>query len=427
MAIPNTVRPPGMIPGLMALTCSLLLLGACGGNEGESGPRPSPGPVQGEDTDVEPRDVDQGPEPDTSSDTASVDMGVQDAGVSDDADAGDAGNPCEEGCGLQEFCNEDGQCEDLAQMKCEAAAGKGELAPQETVTITGEFDGESGTNGLSTSCAVTDQTPEKVYKFTASEDSLIRMNSDWGGNLDPKVEFRRGADNCTDAPERLTTCRDDDTPVWVAGGETVTVIIENDTEGSGQFSLDLSAEAMACNPQTYSCTAESDLQYCQWDPESETASPLEFGCPDTCRSGECTGTSCETAIEVTDSGGTYPGDLEAFQSQVNFNSSGEDTCNVGDGNSVTNPETGGPEVIFSVEMQADETLNITTDDPADKPDNVIFIAENCSMDPENVVCLAATDDDTTSWTAPNDGTYYVYVETWATGEDSEFEYDFQIE
>ena len=349
--------------------------------------------------------------------TDTADIGSEVSGDVYAGDLGDGGGECGgKSCGMDEVCQNQ-QCVKLGKVKCMSANDQGSLSPGGSLKIEGSFEGMVS-DGLETSCAGTSQVPERVYSFSVTDDSLLNFTSNFPGNFDAKIEFRLG--DCFGPDSGNVACRDRDRRVWVPGGETVYMIVENDVGDGGDFSVDLTAEAAACNPNTYSCDSQQDLQYCQW--KNQTATPITFGCPDTCSQAECSGTTCGNAITVNKSK-TYSGDLEAFQAKKNFEHA-KANCNVGQNNNSV-PSTAGPEVIFKVPMQAGETLDVDT--TGDERDNVIFITETCPKKVSMASCLASTDDEKlTGWSAPSSGTYYVIVDKWSIAKGN-FNYELRIE
>jgi hypothetical protein len=221
----------------------------------------------------------------------------------------------------------------------------------------------------------------------------------------------------------MIQCRDRDQPGWAAQGETVYMVVEQDAGTGGDFTIDVTAEPASCNPMTYSCDQNDDLQYCQWN--DGMPKELTFGCPDTCTNARCTGTSCSNPIEVTQSQ-TYSGNLEAFEGDLNFEFN--ESCRVGENNDVK-AISGGKEVVFKVPMQKGQKL--TVDSKGDEPDNLIFVTQNCPQKVADFTCEVATDDGTNDilkdWTAPKTATYWVIVDKWSLGPKKDFSYDIKIQ
>ena len=318
-----------------------------------------------------------------------------------DTDGGDSGPELCGGqeCGPQETCEND-VCKLPASVQCNGATDKGSVGVGETVTLTGDFTGDVG-DGLTTSCSGDRaETPEQVFSFVVQEDSLFTMSADFPGAFDAKVEFRRSS--CENPSPDKTVCRDNDAGFWAAAGETVYVVVEHDSGPAGSFTIDLTANAAACNPDTYSCNAQDNLEYCDYS--GGNPSIVEYQCPDGCNSGSCTGDSCSDPIVVTGSGGTYAGDGEAFSDQMDFTNA--DQCII----SEPQAPTDGSELVFEVALQSGETLTVDTSN--DEAEQLIFISGSCGPNPSQFACLDETADKTLSLTAGAAGTVYVIVDKW---------------
>jgi len=396
------------------------MLSACGSSGGDGGgPATNPGydtaADTGEDADGG-TPVDGGVDGEIAEDSAGGDGGGR------DTDTGNSGTECGEvRCQPNEVCLQE-ECVSEAVAKCSTAPDRGVLGVGETLTITGTFDGEGATNALSTSCAGRDMVPEKVYKFEVAESSRLDLSTDWPSGFDAKVEFRRGS--CREASSEATTCRDRDDPVWVEGGTEVSMVVENDSGGTGEFEIDLTASSAPCRPRSTSCASSSSVELCRVQDGSPT--PVELSCPTTCSSGSCAGTSCSNPIEVAESE-RFTGDLGAFDAPKNFKNASN--CGVGS-SSGAEPDSRGSEVIFSVEMEEGETLTVDTSN--DDLDNLIFVTGSCESDVSEMSCLASADQDSSGadklsgWTAPSPGTYFVFVDKWSFTQGA-FDYEFQIE
>ncbi|GEM_PF-4453580 len=335
-----------------------------------------------------------------------------------DMDGGDSGPELcgGEECGPQETCEND-VCKLPASVQCNGATDKGSVAVGETVTLTGDFTGDVG-DGLTTSCSGDRaETPEKVFSFVVQEDSLFTMSADFPGAFDAKVEFRRSS--CENPASDKTVCRDDNTGFWAAAGETVYVVVEHDSGPAGSFTIDLTANAAPCDPNSYTCNAQGNLEYCEYDSQNETTSVVEYQCPDGCNNGACTGDSCSDPIVVTGSGGTYAGDGEAFSDQMDFTNASQ--CIISD----PQPTTDGAELVFEIPIQSGETL--TVDASADSADHLIFISGSCGPDPSQFACFDETNDETLTFSpTTGNGTVYVIVDKW-TRKIEPFDIDISIE
>jgi hypothetical protein len=340
---------------------------------------------------------------------AGSDMGdlAEDTDDQDGGDAQDMGSDGDTGpelcggeeCGPQEMCEND-VCKLPASVQCNGATDKGSVAVGETITLSGDFTGDIG-DGLTTSCSGDrPEKPEMVYSFTVEENSLFEMTTDFPGAFDAKVEFRRSS--CENPAADKTVCRDDDTGFWAAAGETVYAVVEHDSGPADSFTVDLTAKAAPCNPDTSSCNGQGNLNYCDFN--SGNISEVEYQCPAGCQNGACTGDSCSDPIVVTGNGGTYQGDLQAYTDDMDFDDATR--CRISD----PQPPTEGAELVFEVALQAGETVSV--DASNDSADNLIFISSSCGADVSNFACFEATNNETESMTAPEATTVYVIVDKW---------------
>jgi hypothetical protein len=401
----------------LVLAALMGMVGACG-DSGDSPqndidltppePLPDVADIEEDTNDASDAGSDMG---DLGADTDNQDGGdAQDMG--DDGDTGPELCGGEE-CSPQEMCEND-VCKLPASVQCNGATDKGSVAVGETITLSGDFTGEIG-DGLTTSCSGDrPEKPEMVYSFTVEENSLFEMTTDFPGAFDAKVEFRRSA--CENPAADTTVCRDDDTGFWAAAGETVYAVVEHDSGPADSFTVDLTAKAAPCNPNTYTCNAQGNLEYCQYN--GETTSVVEYQCPGGCSNGACTGDSCADPIVVTGSGGTYAGDGEAFSDQLDFTNANQ--CVISD----PQPTTDGADLVFEVALQSGETL--TVDASADSADHLIFFSTSCGPDPSQYVCIDETNEETLSVTAGESGTVYAIVDKW-TRKIEPFDIDITIE
>jgi hypothetical protein len=341
---------------------------------------------------------------DTGSDADGSDNGSDGGDVS----AGDCGGMT---CADGKVCRDD-QCEPLAEVTCREAADQGTLSAGSTLTIEGSFDG-SASDGLSTGCAGSEQAPERVYSFELDESSLIDVTTDWKGSFDAKVEFRRG--DCLEVDADKRSCLDSDRTVWAAGGETVYLVVENDRGEGGEFTVDLEAQAAVCRPDTFECSGSDSVDYCRYSDGMVSQTTLD--CPGSCSMGECAGRSCSNPVDVSGTK-TYTGTTDAFEATMDFKQASN--CVAGS----PQPPSAGSEVVFRVSMTQGETLSIDTS--ADEANNLIFITSDCKIDPTQMDCLEATDEEAvTEWTAPSSGRFYVIIDK-ATLSSRSFEYAFDI-
>ena len=325
-------------------------------------------------------------------------MSDAESDMGDDADTGPDLCGGEE-CGPQETC-EDDVCKLPASVQCSGAIDKGSVAAGDTVTLNGDFTGDVG-DGLTTSCSGDrPETPELVYSFVVEDDSLFGMTPDFPGSFDAKVEFRRSS--CENPAADKTTCRDTDTGFWAAAGETVYVVVEHDSGPAASFSIDLTAEAAACNPDTYSCNAQDNVEFCDISTGTPTVDVRE--CPAGCNNGACTGDSCSNPIVVTGSGGTYAADGEAFSDEMDFTNANQCIVNT------QQPTTDGSELVFEVALQAGETLTVEASN--DDANHLLFLSSSCGPDPSQFACYRATDDERVTFTAQVQQTVYAIVDKW---------------
>jgi len=395
--------------GALSLLLVVLMAGCGSPEEGPDTNRVSVAPAQdgGSPSDTGSPDGAIDGAADTVSDTVSDGEAGGGAGDADSGDADAMEQLCDGvRCMDSEVCHND-QCLSKAEAQCQGAADEGVLFPGKSLSIKGAFNGPK-LDGLETECVGSKNAPEKVYKFDVAEDSLIELSTKWEG-FNAKVEFRKGACQKTDSPEK--SCAFSQRWLSAESGETVYLVVEPESGTPGSFELEVSATAAACTPGTWSCSSSGGArQRCEVTDGSAT--PLKFQCLSTasCTNDLCEGTSCQNPIRI-DSKGThqFTGNAGAYLQKMNFKNASK--CKTGQSSATSD----GQEVIFAVDMKKGQTLTV---DPSETvADNLIFVSRgSCEPNPADWSCELATDAGDRGlppkFEAPADATYYVAIDTW---------------
>ena len=412
--------PTSRGPGALSLLLVVLMAGCGSPDEGTDTGRVNVAPAEdgGAPSDTGSPDGAIDGATDTVADTASD---GETNGGGGDADSGDADGVDQlcagERCMDDEVCHDE-QCVSKAEAQCQGAADKGTVAPGGSRTLSGSFDG-SALDGLATSCAASDQAPERVFQFTASADSIIEMSSSWtgGGGAEAKVEFRRGG--CRSASAEESACYDEDRRFWASKGEVFYAVVEDDGGAGGSFELELSATAAACKPDETTCTQSGQREVCELQAGSPT--PVNYTCPaDQCASGACKGASCAEPISVSGTGThTFSGDLYGFDRNMSFGNNSK--CLIG----AETVDSKGREVVFAVDLKKGETLSVDTSN--DSVDNLAYIGTTCHSQADAWDCVAAEDVEPNPMTfdAPAKGTYHLVVDAWSFA-DSGQQFDYRL-
>ncbi|QDG49993.1 hypothetical protein FIV42_04330 [Persicimonas caeni] len=329
-----------------------------------------------------------------------------DAADSDGSDGGDTPTTCPETpCAVGELCM-DGSCvEATAENKCQLAEDLGTLTTSNTLTATGSFLGESDV--LAASCSG-DTGPEKIFKFTVAEDSLVQFQETWVGQADGKIEFRS---TCTQQASQQR-CYDAGSSLFVPANTDVWMVVEQDVGRSSDFTIELSASGESC-PLGQSVCTNGEMEICTGGNQSQV-----FACADSCADGSaCLGDFCDQAIDVTATA-TFTGDLKAYTNSIDFD--GETFCALGDGSTVPTP---GREVVFRFpNLVQGQTINIDAQ-TGDSNVNAVFILNGCGANPYQCVDVFVSPEKG-DWVAPADGTYYVVVDKLTSGGET-FQYSFE--
>ncbi|MBW2276716.1 MAG: PPC domain-containing protein, partial [Deltaproteobacteria bacterium] len=146
-------------------------------------------------------------------------------------------------------------------------------------------------------------------------------------------------------------------------------------------------------------------------PGTECDDGVDWTEDDICNLGICVGTElgdCANPIEIASQPFTDTTTTVGRASHISFVG-----ANCGDDGDAGVVDVGGSDVIYEVELSAGETINVLVD-PADSVDVAVFIIDDC-LNGED--CLAFADeegpggDEQLEFTAEEDGTYYIVVES----------------
>ncbi|MFW5967435.1 MAG: hypothetical protein ACOCV2_07955 [Persicimonas sp.] len=406
-----------LIPALL-LSFALVVVGtACGSDDRPNGGLSNTGGQsngddasndQGGATDAEDvphRDADA----DAGGDAADADD-ADDAG--DGGDAGDTGDTsCEEGegqCAEGEICYE-GECtEETRELKCEMAEDLGELSPGESINIDSTTVGASDV--LDTECGTEEEDVERVFRFTATDDSRVEFSEDYGEQFDARLEFRPQCDD----PDVGRSCFDSGSSVFVPGGEQVWLVVEQTVGRTQEFGIELEAFEENCPLGDETCE-EGEREICIGGNESAT-----YECAQGCGEEDpaCAGDVCDDPIEVT-SDTTLSGDLEAYENSFDFED--ENFCQTAEGDAIATP---GKDIVARLPGLQDGDEVVLDAETNDTNSNAIFVLQDCSSPYQCVVVSAV--EERVEWTVDEGGDYLVVFDKF-TRNNGPFEYSIEID
>ncbi len=417
------------ITGLLGLTLVCFVLFGCSDNGEE--PNPPPGnngeldagtdtdvgdPIPDAETDAETdTDADAGTDPDAD---AGTDPDA-DAGTDPDADTGtDPDADVENG---EEDPSPENPLEDTGP--CGTMYDIGQLEFGEA-TLEVDFDDFDDTDDLNTVCDEgSEENDMALIKFASPQPQtgILELNAD----ADVALEIRPGAICSNESLSNI--CEEDGSLEKLIGpGSIHFILIEHlgEEELSAPLQVDFSFYEMPeCDWEdegTGSCVdSDTAIEACQVLSASADI-PREFTVPcptHECIDDHCVGDHCDQAIAVTSSFG-WSGRNKGFFPTHNILEEHEAAADAGEDPTCVDttvdeadqfPETFGREMIFELEdLQEGDEVEIHVN--AEMSDGLmVLVKEECSSTSS---CTEAWQDKTDmTFEAPDDGSYYVIVDT----------------
>jgi subtilisin-like proprotein convertase family protein len=155
-------------------------------------------------------------------------------------------------------------------------------------------------------------------------------------------------------------------------GETVFLHADASGGSSGEFQLDVNTGELICTPDTVDgCNGSGDVAYCS----SSGAQKLTYNCgTQGCTDGMCNDRESDYCFDAEDitseargaSGVARTPNWPAFENNLQF-----------DGCGISSAESQGPDAVYKVDLEGDETLNASLEGQLNGADSNLRLIEGC--------------------------------------------------
>lgn len=367
----------------------------------------------GEDAGTEGPNIFTEPTTDAGTSDAAADVGTteDDAGNNGEVDGGDEPDmdepsPCDlTNCLPSQDCVE-GVCVD--RDPCDAAIDAGALEAGTPTSVTGSFL-TGGADQSTASCGNEGQL-EHLVRFEVTAEAEVSWRVTWDGQFDGLVALQTSCDDNTTE----TQCSDNENGSAVLSPGVYFLNLEVRLGNAGGFEVELTAgDPPSCTAGEATCDGDDRLACVDgFETTRET-------CPVGCSAGTCGGDSCQDAITVTGTGGTYSGTGRALTSTLDF-AANTDCAQIG-GMSTASP--GYDAVFFLPGLFAGQLVSIDTL-TNDGNVNDVYVQTTCGQAEQ---CTASYQNgEQNDFVVPANGDYFVIVEK-RQASNAPFEYTITIQ
>jgi hypothetical protein len=305
------------------------------------------------------------------------------------------------------------RCGDAPQISSESMSQMREIDLRQfnnnySLSQGGCIDGQPRTGG-----------PDATYSVTIPANTTVTAAVTYGAGAQGAVYF---VDDCSDVQG---TCQkgqqgDDDTPseeeiFFINDTEsevTKTLVVDTAADQRlGETQVNFSYAPIVCTPGAGSCNMAGNNEICN---EKGTGVGNVEMCPLDCQAGACTGDSCSAPFNITQAASQSGGLTINAVGWNNFTNQyqGDDTC--GGDASIDDIDTEGVEVVFQIDMAADQafTATIANIDPQQAS---LYLKSSMDCGTTGTGCLDQIeeegDDVTVSYSTTQAETIYMIVDT----------------
>ncbi|MFU8804212.1 MAG: hypothetical protein ACNA8W_10415, partial [Bradymonadaceae bacterium] len=263
--------------------------------------------------------------------------------------------------------------------------------------------------------------PEAVFFVDALPFEVIRVvyqSDTYDGAIWITRDCADAEDSCiasvnTSAPGQIETLDH----IVTEAGRYYIMADSSSTAAHGDFQVDIWVDQPFCASDEVTCLDANTLGVCA--PERNVF--LSYACGGGCSDNQCLiprGDICQDVIDA-DGGGTFSGDFATLTDQVSPPFGG---C--------TGFDAPGPEAMYSVELQAGQTLTATLSNVDESVDLSLYLTGSCLE--AATTCLTGSDvygaaAETITYTATSDETVFIVADSYTENATGKFELDVLVQ
>lgn len=329
-----------------------------------------------------------------------------------------------------------GQCVDDS---CSVGEDKGMVSAGMTLTLNGSNQGAGDV--IQTGCSSDGMyRPEKIYRFTAQANLLVKATIVSDGGVNWAYEVRKGT--CATGDDSLICFNkglNDPRNFALQQGQEYFVVVEPNTGGQGSFEISMEFTPLACVPDSMECDSNDAKNIRQCSPGGVQFT--SHACATSCGAGACEGGDCcegnsaanPFVIDYTTlTANTYKGSPKAYTSMVDFSTYPFKQDETGQLPDCTPLSSEGFEVFFKITgVKSGDNLTFDAHNqpdggrPADGISNHMYVLSAPPVTGENApTCYGFKQTlfpEIYNWTADRDGDVWVVIDSQPSSRD-EFVY-----